>query len=726
MPNGEHFDWKTRVFNVSISCIRSVSVGYRERSGANLRQGFAITSSKIQRSTTIKFPNLHGLNIYPNDTELLALLNSGNDRWKTGAWAQAKDVQVALIRGKEDDHFEGLRDIAQCISDGFRALGYTSEVVENQLSDNKLNFIIGWHLLGERIRSIPSNSIIYNLEQLNISNNDILADLLVYLSNHLEIWDYNNKNIDFLLKKGIKRIPRLLRVGTSLSMQRIAKCERQDIDVLFYGSLNERRAKIIDQLKRMGLNVVHLWDVYGEERDSYIARSKVVLNMHFYKTNIFEIVRVSYLMANSKAVVTECNDSTEIDVGLLNGVKAVGYDKLVQACHELIQDENARVKLEENANKTINSFRQEDAIFDAMLPCNPAISVIVPTHNRPHLLARALESIGNQTYNDYEIIVVQDGGESVAEVVSKARSNGLPVRLFIHSESKGLSGARNTALRNSRGKWIAYLDDDNLFLPGHLQTLLQKLEEKDAQIAYTRSYTVSEAFEGGHWVEKSRNIYQSGIFETDSFLKTNITPVLNVMHARFCWEVVGEFDESLPLLEDWDYWIRLSRYWNFVYVPTITAEIRVREDRPDNLTQLNALQFVPTRQLIKNKHALKDYQEALLLLPETVPNWKSYVVAFLLSGLPTKFVYLMILLKPESPGSVTEDEVKGVVLDVVSRAGFVRFPSIWILSSHDDLMDALSIFTALYPLGPQTRPVEGGDTLKRFKASQKRFAPPSP
>jgi glycosyltransferase involved in cell wall biosynthesis len=683
-------------------------------------------SGNAKAPEKILFPTAHGLNIFPDDKELLALINCSKttDRWKTGEWAQTTDVQVALIRGKEDGHFEGLRDIAQCVSDGFSALGYSSGVVENQLSDNKLNFIIGWHLLGERVKSLPTNSIIYNLEQLNNSSNDILADILVYLSNHLDIWDYNNKNIDFLLKKGIKRIPRMMRVGTSRSMHRIAKAESQDIDVLFYGSLNERRKKVLDKLTEMGLNVIKLWDVYGEKRDSYIARSKVVLNMHFYETNIFEIVRVSYLMANSKAVVAECSDTTEIDAALLGGIKAVKYDNLAQACYELVHNENARARLEENAKKTIDAFRQEDAIFDAMLPCSPAVSVIVPTHNRPLLLARTLESIENQIYKDYEIVIVQDGGESVAEVISKARSNGLPARLFIHPESRGLSSARNTALRNSRGKWIAYLDDDDLFLPDHLQTLVQTLEEKNTQVAYTRSYSVSEAFEGGRWVEKSRKIYQSGIFDTDTFLKTNITPVLNVMHARSCYEVAGEFDESLPVLEDWDYWIRLSRYWNFIYVPDITAEIRVRESRPDNLTQLNALQFSPTRQLIKNKHALKDYQEAFLLLPETVPNWKTYVAAFLLSGLPTRSVYLIILLNPDLPGSVAEDDVKGFVLDVASRAGFVRFPSVWILSSHNDLMDSMSMFAALYPLGSQTRPVEG-DTLKRFKSSLKRFTPSS-
>ena len=81
---------------------------------------------------------------------------------------------------------------------------------------------------------------------------------------------------------------------------------------------------------------------YGEARDQFIARSKVVLNLHYYDSKVFEIVRVSYLLSNFKAVVAECGTGTSIDPDLLQALRAVPYDGLVEACVALVQDETAR------------------------------------------------------------------------------------------------------------------------------------------------------------------------------------------------------------------------------------------------------------------------------------------------------------------------------------------------------------------------------------------------
>src|SRR5262249_51468327 len=120
-----------------------------------------------------------------------------------------------------------------------------------------------------------------------------------------------------------------------------------DIDVLFYGGLEERRVRILDALRRAGLKVEGLQGVYGKDRDRYIARAKVALNIHVLPTRIFEIVRVSYLLANGKAVVSEWSPETEIEPDLTSAMVLVPYDQLVDACVSLVRDEERRRRFEQ-------------------------------------------------------------------------------------------------------------------------------------------------------------------------------------------------------------------------------------------------------------------------------------------------------------------------------------------------------------------------------------------
>jgi O-methyltransferase/8-demethyl-8-(2,3-dimethoxy-alpha-L-rhamnosyl)tetracenomycin-C 4'-O-methyltransferase len=105
-----------------------------------------------------------------------------------------------------------------------------------------------------------------------------------------------------------------------------------------------------------------VFGVYGAERDALIARAKVVLNMHYYDSSIFEIVRVSYLLANRKAVVAECHPGTDVDPGLREAVRAVPYDGLVEACQGLVRDEDARTGLEERGYTIFSALREEDIL----------------------------------------------------------------------------------------------------------------------------------------------------------------------------------------------------------------------------------------------------------------------------------------------------------------------------------------------------------------------------
>src|SRR5690606_37961926 len=120
------------------------------------------------------------------------------------------------------------------------------------------------------------------------------------------------------------------------------------------------RMRVIDALRQRGVKVELVFGCYGKLRDQLIARSKLVLNLHFYDQHIFESVRVFYLLANSKAVVAEIADDTEIDPRLRRAVHGTSYDGLVDACLDLLADDARRRQREELGYEIMRTMRATD------------------------------------------------------------------------------------------------------------------------------------------------------------------------------------------------------------------------------------------------------------------------------------------------------------------------------------------------------------------------------
>ena len=188
---------------------------------------------------------------------------------------------------------------------------------------------------------------------------------------HLLNPDYNERNILALQEHGIEG-PQLLRIGYQRELVRIASAQEQDIDVLFYGSINPRRLAVLDELQKQGLNVVKLFGVYGVKRDQFIARSKLVLNMHYYNQHIFEVVRVFYLMTNGKAVVTEVGDQTSVEPRFLNGLRPAPYERLVEECLHLARNTQERLALETCALQSIRQWPQSALMADLLSTMKPS------------------------------------------------------------------------------------------------------------------------------------------------------------------------------------------------------------------------------------------------------------------------------------------------------------------------------------------------------------------
>ncbi len=248
---------------------------------------------------------------------------------------------VSIVRPEGYLHSECFREVAEGLVSAFRSLGHEAAMGDSTLDAKATNLVLGAHLLSEaEAFAVPPSTIFYNLEQLGGA---VLPDWYLRLAAKYRIWDYSPLNLARWREVECVEPPVLLEIGFVPELRRIPVAPVQDIDVLFYGSHNERRLKVLRGLEAAGVRVHSVFGVYGAERDALIARARIVLNLHAYATEVFEVVRVSYLVTNAKAVVSEASP----DVGeLAQGVAVFGYEDLVAGCVGLLGDDAARRELE--------------------------------------------------------------------------------------------------------------------------------------------------------------------------------------------------------------------------------------------------------------------------------------------------------------------------------------------------------------------------------------------
>lgn len=209
---------------------------------------------------------------------------------------------------------------------------------------------------------------------------------------------------------------------------------------------------------------------------------------------------------------------------------------------------------------------------------NQLVTVMVRTFNRPDMLKGCLESICNQTYLNIEVVVVNDGGRDVLPIIEEFKSKR-PIRYIKHEQNLGRSAGWNSALKAARGKYVAYLDDDDIYYPEHVQTLVEVLEYRNGMVAYTDTYQATQEPVNGEYQITERKVVYSRSFDPSLLTWTNYIPVTNLMHRRDCIDTVGLFDEEMPVLEDWDFLNRLALKYEFIHIPKVTGEYRWRKDR---------------------------------------------------------------------------------------------------------------------------------------------------
>ncbi|HET9059462.1 MAG TPA: hypothetical protein VFN61_06035 [Acidimicrobiales bacterium] len=294
--------------------------------------------------------------------------------------------QVVVVQPDGYTHAAAFAEVTETVACGLRSLGAQVTVAVNRIVvPGPPPIVFGANLLEpHEVPMLPEGTIIYNLEQIASSSGWCTPHYLEALRRHA-VWDYSARNIAALHDAGIGgaegshvvHVP----IGYVPELSRIPQAGEQDIDVLFYGSVNERRQKALDALRASGLRTHVAFNVYGAHRDELISRSKVVLNVHYYDTSIFELVRVSYLLANRKAVVAEYHEGTEIDDDIRGGVCLAAYDDLVAACQGLVADGARRRQLEDEGYRRMAARDERMYLSDALAATSRQLCAVTPSSN---------------------------------------------------------------------------------------------------------------------------------------------------------------------------------------------------------------------------------------------------------------------------------------------------------------------------------------------------------
>lgn len=207
----------------------------------------------------------------------------------------------------------------------------------------------------------------------------------------------------------------------------------------------------------------------------------------------------------------------------------------------------------------------------------PRVSVVVPTRDRPHLLADAVESVRRQSRSDWELIIVDDGSREVVAPVIEAAGDPR-VRVLRLDPGRGASEARNRGMRVGTAEFVAFLDDDDRWDRDYLNRMLEALEGSRADVAYCRRQIIHT---GG---ERLTPAIPDLTGHRDPLRRLLCGPFIDTSTAlvrRHALEDVDGFDAALPRLQDWDLWLRLARESKFVSVP---AALVISRENPGGIS----------------------------------------------------------------------------------------------------------------------------------------------
>ncbi len=203
----------------------------------------------------------------------------------------------------------------------------------------------------------------------------------------------------------------------------------------------------------------------------------------------------------------------------------------------------------------------------------PLVSVVIGTFNRADFLRSAILSVLSQTFQDFEIIVIDDASQDHTSKIIQALPEG-KIKYIKHDVNKGIGVVRNTGLRQATGKYVAFLDDDDEWLPRKLQVQVDILEERSEKVglAYCGFLTINRAngeIIGQYLPQKMGEMVNHVL--VNNWIGTTSVPLIR----KECFDRVGLFDERMTFGEDWDMFNRIAKEFHFEYIQEVLVKYYV-------------------------------------------------------------------------------------------------------------------------------------------------------
>jgi glycosyltransferase involved in cell wall biosynthesis len=203
------------------------------------------------------------------------------------------------------------------------------------------------------------------------------------------------------------------------------------------------------------------------------------------------------------------------------------------------------------------------------------VGIIIPAFNAAHYLPFALESVASQIFQDWQILLVDDGStDNTAQVIAPFLARFGPNMKYLRQENRGLPAARNAAIRASTTEFLALLDADDVWLPCRLSESMKALSDrKQAGISYGLITTIDhEGRIGSTWAGNPKHAY--GQIAPQIYMRKVDLPCPTIMFRRKCLDEVGLFDETMRAAEDRDLWLRIALRYEVAFVPKVIAYYR--------------------------------------------------------------------------------------------------------------------------------------------------------
>lgn len=402
-------------------------------------------------------------------------------------------------------NFSSLSDQAVCgdIVETFKLaverLGYPTSYTHCYIEPGVINILFFfWDVPWHDIEPHHPDCIVVNFEPM-VPGTHAWSEKHLDVLKRAYVWEYSKSNFQRNIELGYRNADYVALgwepdAAELVPLADILPQAQQDIDVVFFGSLTRRRIVILEALLALGLRVeinrVSHWTL--EERNGYMRRAKVVLNLHNWEASrVVEVPRLSILMRHRKAVVCELYPDSEIEPWMRDAVVGAPYDRLVEAVEELLADAPRRAVLEREglqrftrswtpplvgpAIERFLDWRAQQPDRLVVMTALPRVSVCLVAGTSPEAVSRSLQSLASQCDARLEVVLLAPADSKELEAILAGLA--LPgLRLVPLPSAFDRAAARNMALVQSTGDYVVFLDAGDLAASERMQRQAALLE----------------------------------------------------------------------------------------------------------------------------------------------------------------------------------------------------------------------------------------------------------